>query len=161
MLKVELMRGGDGAVVAGFGRSAGEAAGAAVEFGGGAGGFVAPGPGRVGHKADAIGAVAVVEPFDLDGAVTLRELRGEGDVAEGIAGGGAPEGELVEAPLLNVTGFCRRDNWLCGEDFRVQGGGQGGGRAELQEISAVHWILSPANVRRRDCLLYLKIMSQK
>ena len=163
VLEVELVRGGDGAVVAGLGRSAGETAGVAVEFGGRAGGFVAPGAGRVGHEADAIGAVAVVEAFDLDGAVLLRELRGEGDVAEGIAGGGAPEGELVEAPLLDVTGFCRRDNWLCGEEFRVEGGGQGGGRAELQDISAMHWILSPAKSCRRDRVgpCYLKIMSQK
>ena len=105
VLEVELMRGGDGAVVAGLRRSAGETAGVAVEFGGRADGFVGPGAGRVGHEADAIGAVAVVEAFDLDGAVLLRELRGERDVAEGIAGGGAPEGELVEAPLLDVTGF--------------------------------------------------------
>src|SRR6185437_2013386 len=103
--EVELVRGGDGAVVAGPGRRAGEAAGVTVELGGRADGFVGPGAGGVGHETDAPGTVAVVEAFDVDGAVLLRELRGEGDVVEGIAGGGAPEGELVEAPLLNVTGF--------------------------------------------------------
>jgi hypothetical protein len=63
--------------------------------------------------------------------------------------------------LLDVDSFCRRDKWRCGYDFRVQGGGQGGGRAELQDISAVHWILSSANSEWSNITVYLKIMSQK
>jgi hypothetical protein len=63
--------------------------------------------------------------------------------------------------LLDVGGFGRRDNRLCRKNFRVQGGGQSGGRAELQDISAMHWILSPANLNADGIIGDLKIMSQK
>src|SRR5580658_10653194 len=146
MLKVELMRGGDGAMIARLWWCAGEAACATVELSGRACGLVAPRAGRIRHETDAVGAIAVVETFDLDRPMLLRELRGESDIAERIAAGGAFEGDFVETPLFDVGRPCGGDNWLCGEDFRVQGGGQGGGRSELQDISAVHWILSPANL---------------
>ena len=153
ILEVELMRGGHRTVVAGLRWSAGEAAGVCVEFGGRAGGFVAPLAWRIRHEADAVGRVAVVEAVDLDGAVLLSELRRQGDVAEGISGRGSFEGDFVEAPSLDAGRTCR-DNRLCRDEFRVEGGGQSSGRAELQDISAVHGILSPANFGTR-CTLSL------
>src|SRR4051812_19876405 len=76
----------------------------AVELGTVAPRLEAPAALRPGQEPDAIGAVAVVEAGDGDGAVSLREPGRQLDLGERVAGRRAAQGDLERAPLLDRSG---------------------------------------------------------
>src|SRR5687767_1590779 len=63
---------------------------------------VLPGALRIGHIANAIDAIAVVEAIHLNGTPVLGKLRCELNIQEGIALGAAVQCYLEYAPLLDM-----------------------------------------------------------
>jgi hypothetical protein len=89
-------------VVARPGSDGRERAGFAVEGRNVAGGRIAPSADLVGHKADAVSAIAVVEAVDVHHAVAVAEVRAETDVEKRVACRGAVQRHFVNAPPLDA-----------------------------------------------------------
>src|SRR5208337_1187362 len=87
--EVKAIAHGDGAAITVLRRDAREDAGLRVERGSAAGGRPGPFTQCVGHEADCVLAVAIVEAFDGEGAVHLAEGGRKRNVEEWIAGSGA------------------------------------------------------------------------
>ena len=138
--KVEAVADGDGAAVGVLRRDALERSGFAVEGGGVAGGGPGPGAEFVGHEADFVGAIAVVEAVDGDSTMLEAEGGGEGHVDEWIAGGGSGEVEFDVIPADDGLAAA-----LCG--LRESGVGEGGGGGcsnsvgrELEHVATIHLV---------------------
>ncbi len=126
-----------GAVAVGGGGGAGEGAGLVGERGVVAGGGVGPVAFGVGHEADLVVAVAVVEAVDLRGAVAEGEGGLELDVDVGVAFGGAFQGEFEDVVFVD-GGFGGGCSLLgCFGDGGCERG-EGGGGGELEDFAAVH-----------------------
>ena len=96
-----MLRTDDGAVVVAGGGSAGEVAGLAVRARRRCWRGVGPVAFGVGHEADFVVAVAVVEAIDVNRAMAEGEGGLELDVHEGIAFGGAFQGELEDVVFVD------------------------------------------------------------
>ena len=93
-------------VRAGKSGGAGEAPGLARELGQVAGGAITPFALHIGHEAQLVDAISVVEPIHRHGAVAEGEQRRKLNVGEWVTRGWPGEGEFKDFPLRDGAVRC-------------------------------------------------------